>query len=349
MIMRVLILLFCFALTSVSLFGQSVEEGIRALRMGNTKKGLGMLAKLANNGDLEALYQLSKVFLEPIKGSGMKKNVDKYVKLINIAANKGHPLAQYDLGCIFKSLGGKKPENYKKAKEYFIKAANKGLVAAQLELGIQFAIGQITKRDYSQAAKWYEKAAKQGSVQAMYSLGHMYFDGQHFSKNLKKGFRYIKEAAELGFPIAQSQIGRYYLFGEIVKKNQAKAFYWLEKAADQGWVNAHWLLAKLYSQSKPDKAGKHGFAAALGGCALAQFDIANAAWEGKKFEDSYFWAVIAAKSIATGIGKNRQYAGNLNSYLEFRKKVEKKLTSKKVQRIRANAKEWLRTHPSNWL
>jgi TPR repeat protein len=57
-----------------------------------------------------------------------------------------------------------------KAVEWFQKAADQGLVAAQFNLGIMYENGQGVEKDDERAVEWYQRAADQGHVKAQFNL-----------------------------------------------------------------------------------------------------------------------------------------------------------------------------------
>ena len=57
--------------------------------------------------------------------------------------------------------------DYKKAIEWYKKAAEQGLASAQFNLGNMYYHGQGVDMNYKKAIEWYEKAAKQGHAKAI--------------------------------------------------------------------------------------------------------------------------------------------------------------------------------------
>jgi len=56
------------------------------------------------------------------------------------------------------------------AATWFRKAARREMAFAQLNLAIDYSIGEGLPQDYGQAAAWFRKAADQGNVKAQYGL-----------------------------------------------------------------------------------------------------------------------------------------------------------------------------------
>ena len=61
--------------------------------------------------------------------------------------------------------------DYSTALTEYRKAAEKGDVRAQMNLGTMYDNGQGVSQDYRQAVKWYGRAAEQGNATAQFNLG----------------------------------------------------------------------------------------------------------------------------------------------------------------------------------
>lgn len=86
-------------------------------------------------------------------------------------------------------------KNYKKAAEYFLKAAEQGVSKAQYNLGL---IYDSVVQDYKEAVKWYKKAAEQGHLGAQHNLGLMYKNGQGVTQNCVKAHMWFNLSAANG-------------------------------------------------------------------------------------------------------------------------------------------------------
>ena len=79
----------------------------------------------------------------------------------------------YDLGYAY-YCGEGVEVNYRKALEYFEKAANLGEAKAQFATGYMYHLGQhAIEGNLEKAVKWYQLAARQGNADAKYILGSM--------------------------------------------------------------------------------------------------------------------------------------------------------------------------------
>lgn len=91
-------------------------------------------------------------------------------------AERGHILAQYDVGLMFDDGRGA-PQSDAEALRWYRKAADQGHAGAQNNLALMYAAGQGVIRDDAEAVSWWRKAAEQGYAQAQYNLGIMYANG----------------------------------------------------------------------------------------------------------------------------------------------------------------------------
>ena len=96
-----------------------------------------------------------------------------YVKAFEIwqaLAEKGHDLAQVNLGAMY-DAGQGTAENPTKAFELFFAAAQKGNPYAQYNVANMYAQGRGIRCDRSKAKSWYLKAAEQDLAIAQFGLG----------------------------------------------------------------------------------------------------------------------------------------------------------------------------------
>lgn len=75
------------------------------------------------------------------------------------------------------------PQDYKRAADWFEKAAEQGSAEDQYRLGLLYYKGQGVPQDYKKAADWFEKAAAQGWVAAEQMLERLHRNGQGGTKD----------------------------------------------------------------------------------------------------------------------------------------------------------------------
>jgi TPR repeat protein len=134
------------------------------------------------------------------------------------------------------------------AASYLLKRAQQGNIAAQFKLARLYYDGKDSlgvPKDYKKAAEWYEKAAEQGLDKAQHLIALMYCYGKGVPKDYKKAAEWYEKAAEQGLVEAQYNFANLYHEGKGVPKNATKAVEWLEKAAAQGCAPAVKFLSSL--------------------------------------------------------------------------------------------------------
>lgn len=188
---------------------------------------------------------------DKIVGIDYECNYSNNSSLISsIAAALGNRAAEFNKGvCLMEK------KEYGEAYDVFVSAAEKGLAAAQVELGGMYAEGLGITLDLKKSEHWYRMAANQGDIDAMVSLGTIYYSGGEdygIRKDFNKAFHYYSNAAYGGDSEGQLYLAIMYLRGEGVERDYEKAFEWTEKSAKQGYAPAQNELGKAYEQMKQD-------------------------------------------------------------------------------------------------
>ena len=94
-----------------------------------------------------------------------------------------------------------------------LKKAEAGDAGSQTFLGLIYEQGSIVRQNYKKAIEWYTKAALQNNADAQFSLGNLYFFGNGVSQDLEKAFDWYKKAANAGSMEAQYSLGLIYANG----------------------------------------------------------------------------------------------------------------------------------------
>ena len=97
----------------------------------------------------DACYQLGMMYKD---GLSVEKNPELVVSYFKMASSKGNPEALYELGLIYQN-----ELERVEAFNCFMKAAEKGLPAAMLEVAKAYETGLGTSRNREQAINWYTK------------------------------------------------------------------------------------------------------------------------------------------------------------------------------------------------
>jgi uncharacterized protein len=133
------------------------------------------------------------------KGEGFNKagNPREAMRWYRLAAGKGHPRAEVEIGNLYMEGQGvaKSPAE---AMRWFRRAAEKGDAEAQNDVGFLLLVGMGVKKDPAEAAHWLRKAAEQGNEVSERNLGMMYLQGLGVAPDREEGLRWLRKSAAHG-------------------------------------------------------------------------------------------------------------------------------------------------------
>ncbi len=161
-------------------------------------------------------------------------------------AKSGDAESQYWVARNFHSGSGEFEQDYKKALEWYEKAAENGHTKSMIALGNLYQQGQGASQSYTHALEWYEKAANNNDPLSMFIVGSFYSQGKGVTKNASAAVKWYRKAAELGHPESQFNLANHYFRGEGVNQNYDEALKWLKKSAENGQSAAQFDLAAIY-------------------------------------------------------------------------------------------------------
>lgn len=188
--------------------------------------------------------------------------------------------------------------DYAGAMHWLRRAAEEGLLRAQLDLGgIYYAGGHGLEADACQACNWFSKAAAQGSKEAEVFLGLLHYDGRMGQKDVETAMKHWRIAAEAGIAEGQYRLGR--LLAQEEQTRQ-EGMDWLVKAS-AAVPQAATALGNLYYKYLEDASTSAAWyeKGALAGDALAQHILAEMLLLGEP----------VAKDVERGMAMLRMAAG----------------------------------------
>ena len=195
------------------------------------KEGAIWLSKAANQGDLDAQYQLAQCYET---GYGINKDETIASVLYQKAAKQGHVKAQRSY-LMLKYRTDVYDDVYNIVLGNNLRlmvSADEGDRESQYSLGRIFYPGRNIREEIA-AALWLEKAAKQGHKDAQYFTAVCYEKGRGVSKNIGRSIEYYKKAALNGNDMAQLRLADYYLYGKTVKKDVREALKWYSMTGEE--------------------------------------------------------------------------------------------------------------------
>jgi TPR repeat protein len=135
--------------------------------------------------------------------------------------------------------------------------AQRGTIAAELELAAHYVTGTGVSPDASLAARWYEQAARSGDADAQNQIGRFYQVGFGVPLDLARARNWYQLAAASGSASGKLNLGVLYLVGLGVPKDANFARQLFEEAAGRGNGTAAAYLGAMYfygSAGPPDSA-----------------------------------------------------------------------------------------------
>jgi len=157
---------------------------------------IDMLYEAAEQGSAEAEYELGCSFED---GLGVEQDITEAIRWYVKAAKQGHAASREALFNLFMFLLERDdPRDEVEAFYCLRKAAELGLVEAQIALGSRYADGHGLPQDDDEATHWYRMAAEQGSAEAQYELGCAYENGWGVEQDTTEALRWYAMAANQG-------------------------------------------------------------------------------------------------------------------------------------------------------
>ncbi len=207
------------------------------------------------------------------EGQGIQKDRAGAGQMFEMAAARGHVLANYNLALLFLKGDGK-PENPRRAADHLRYAAENGIAVAQYDLGTLYATGfdfsavsavstdkaaDVSRANLGinanafEAAKWIGRAATAGHTDAEVDYAILLFQGRGVEADPKRAAALFQSAASKGNVVAQNRLARCLANGAGVELNLAEAAKWHAIAKSQGLADETLdkLVAKL---SRADRA-----------------------------------------------------------------------------------------------
>ncbi len=83
-----------------------------------------------------------------------------------------------------------------------------GFAPAQYNLGVMYDKGQGVRQNFKKAVNWYQKAAEQGHPEALYELGVMYAEGQGIEQDFIEAYKLLSIAAKAGRSGSKNQLDK---------------------------------------------------------------------------------------------------------------------------------------------
>ena len=212
-------------------------------------------------------------------GNGTTQNYDLAFPCFKRAAELGHGTAKDYLGDCYRMGHGTEVNAAEAAKWYHDAADNHKIESAAHYLAFLYYNGQGVEQNKKTAYDYWMIAAEGGIIQAQRLISEEYMRGEYLEEDNEKGRIWMEKAAKQGDVEAQIMLGKYYV-SDLGFDDERKAFSWFMKAAEQGNAEALYLvggcyLYKLGTEQDTDKGVEYLIKASEAGNLQASKDLAR--------------------------------------------------------------------------
>lgn len=239
---------------------QNIAKGLTELALcyeesygveANGKKAVEYMTRAAEQEYTYAMYKTGCYYIYGL--DGITTDYDESFKWMSKAAADGYPYALLEVGDYYLWDYADKDEKTK-AYEFYVKAAEQGIVNEGLGMCLEYGIG--VEENEGEAFKYYLKGAEDGYSRAMYNAGRCYYHGFGIKKNLPEAYRWFNDAAGYEFSPAMYYKGKMLMNGEGCPQDIQEGISFLTKAAEEDYANAQYELANCYLVGKGVEANE---------------------------------------------------------------------------------------------
>ncbi|WLF84948.1 tetratricopeptide repeat protein [Moraxella sp. ZY210820] len=203
--------------------------------------------KKAQAGDADAQNMIGDGYFE---GNGIKQDYQKAFEWYMKAANNGHLEAMNSVAYMYDNGYASNDVDVIQAEKWYKKAADKGHASSQFMLAIIYRDDE-TFQNKKLYREYLVKSANNGHDPAQYELALAYEDGLYgFKQDEKQAVKYYQLAVAQKHPIATNNLALMYEEGRGVNKDINKALSLYEQAYQLGDVAAAYNLGNLYYEGE---------------------------------------------------------------------------------------------------
>lgn len=198
-----------------------------------------LLAQKLNQGSLKALEEMTRLANVPNSSQGQVafrlgllhdgtgpmgslNNLEEARRYYELAAELGHPKAQFFLGNMYE-FGEGVQQDWRIARDWYQRAANNGERNSQMNLARILETGRAGVIDIEQSAVWYLEAAKQGDAQAATNLALIHLRSELSASDTNLAVQLLEFSAAKLDGLACLVLGEIYMQGSCVEQSDENA------------------------------------------------------------------------------------------------------------------------------
>lgn len=228
-------------------------------RLGHSVFSHFVIQYLEGNAD-QQFYSEGKYTLDGL-AYFVRKNTNQYVFDNNISADGQRPVLHTDSEEWPLASVNVLVDYRSSSEEKLMQHVEMGLAKAQHELGLRYRHGIGREQDFVKAMEYFVAAAEQANAQSFFEIGFLYDYGLGHTRNFEEALDWYEMAVESGDERAFSYIGFLYRHGQGVKQDDELAAEWFEKGVAVGDPISMTFLAEIiYEQDSSDDARKRMYA-----------------------------------------------------------------------------------------
>jgi len=179
-----------------------------------------------------------------VSGRGLPQDFTKAAYWYEMAAGKGDPAAQNEIGVLYQAGMGV-PVDPVRAFHWFQLSAAAGFIRAKVNLGVAYVWGNGVSKDGALAAQLFREAANSGSGAAATYLGDLYYFGTGVVQDKLIAEHWFETGVKMRDPIAAFDLGLLFFDKGDHPRDFPKAARLLRQAASAGYVPAMYSLGLL--------------------------------------------------------------------------------------------------------
>jgi TPR repeat protein len=167
------------------------------------------------------------------------------------AGTQGHPEAQYQVAQLYRLGPGNIQRDIQESMRWYEMAAinELGSGAAENELGRIYEKGESKPQDLKKAFEYYKKGAEKGDSNSQANLGAIYYNGTVGPRNIEQGNIWTRKAAEQNHSTAQLNLAILYKRGRVTGQSDYNAFLdWAQLSSEGGNIEAMLELGNFYRE-----------------------------------------------------------------------------------------------------
>lgn len=216
-------------------------------------KVIATVTDKAEAGDANYQYLLGLAYVNESSQKNNTKQFEKALYWYKEAGTLGHPEAQFEIAQFYRLGPGNIQKDIQESIRWYEMAAANELSSgsADNELGRLYENGEFKPQDLKKAFEYYQQGANKGNSDAQSNLGAMLYNGTAGSQNIEQASIWVRKAADQGNAAAQFNLALMYKRGRITGKPDYNAFLeWAQRAAENSNINAMLEIGNYYREGE---------------------------------------------------------------------------------------------------